>query len=139
MGGRRSHALKHHGRPRPRPHGVERPNPAATPADWHTGLTQRLSVAMLTSPTAATGRGSFAPSTATILLLLATQVFAHPSAIGGGRGSCGAEYDTPETAYYLPDISESWYLRRIATCDKPVFWQRLVARLVLRAWTWYTR
>ena len=35
-------------------------------------------------------------------------------------------YDAPEHAYDLPDISESWFLRRVATCDSPIFWQRCV-------------
>ena len=77
------------------------------------------------TPNTGTGQRVLAPL---LLAAMSAHVFAHPSAIGGGRGSCGAEYDTPDKAYYLPDISESWYLRRIATCDKPVFWQRFGAR-----------
>jgi len=77
------------------------------------------------TPNTGTGQRVLAPL---LLAAMSAHVFAHPSAIGGGRGSCGAEYDTPDKAYYLPDISESWYLRRIATCDKPVFWQRFDSR-----------
>ena len=41
------------------------------------------------------------------VLTLAVVASAHPSAIGGGRASCGAEYETEGTAYHLPDIRES--------------------------------
>eukprot|EP00746_Dinoflagellata_sp_MGD_P007151 gnl/MRDRNA2_/MRDRNA2_114112_c0_seq1.p1 gnl/MRDRNA2_/MRDRNA2_114112_c0~~gnl/MRDRNA2_/MRDRNA2_114112_c0_seq1.p1 ORF type:complete len:498 (-),score=96.06 gnl/MRDRNA2_/MRDRNA2_114112_c0_seq1:274-1722(-) len=47
---------------------------------------------------------------------------AHPSAVAGGRPTCGAEFDSPLNAYVVPDITEAWYLRRIATCASPYFW-----------------
>ena len=47
---------------------------------------------------------------------------AHPGAIADGRAMCGQEYSTAESAYRIPDIEEAWYLRRIATCEQPVFW-----------------
>jgi hypothetical protein len=47
---------------------------------------------------------------------------AHPGAIADGRAMCGKEYSTAQSAYRIPDIEEAWYLRRIATCEQPVFW-----------------
>ena len=47
---------------------------------------------------------------------------AHPGAIADGRATCGVEYSTAQGAYRIPDIGEAWYLRRIATCEQPVFW-----------------
>jgi len=101
------------------PHETPSPHPHA-----HLSTHARKRLNMWT-PNTGTGQRVLAPL---LLAAMSAHVFAHPSAIGGGRGSCGAEYDTPDKAYYLPDISESWYLRRIATCDKPVFWQRFGAR-----------
>ena len=49
-------------------------------------------------------------------------VLAHPGGVANGRATCGTEYSTPDTAYLIPDITEAWYLRRIATCESPVFW-----------------
>ena len=45
---------------------------------------------------------------------------AHPGAIAEGRGSCGEEFASVQTAFVIHDISESWYVRRVATCEKPV-------------------
>ena len=47
---------------------------------------------------------------------------AHPGGVANGRATCGTEYSTPDTAYLIPDVREAWYLRRIATCESPVFW-----------------
>ena len=47
---------------------------------------------------------------------------AHPGAIAEGRATCGVEYSTAGTAYRIPDIEEAWFLRRVATCAQPVFW-----------------
>ena len=47
---------------------------------------------------------------------------AHPGAVAEGRATCGSEYSTAEKAYVVPDIKEAWFLRRIATCEQPVFW-----------------
>jgi hypothetical protein len=60
-----------------------------------------------------------------VVVLLATLskgVRCHPGAVADGRATCGTEYSTPESAYAIPDITESWYLRRVATCEAPVFW-----------------
>ena len=51
-------------------------------------------------------------------------VHAHPGGVANGRATCGTEYSTSATAYEIPDITEAWYLRRIATCDAPVFWTK---------------
>jgi hypothetical protein len=56
------------------------------------------------------------------LLALLSGARAHPGAIAEGRATCGSEYSTPQTAYRIPDIKESWFLRRVATCEAPVFW-----------------
>ena len=49
---------------------------------------------------------------------------AHPGAVADGRATCGTEYSTPLTAYTIPDVAEAWFLRRVATCENPVFWTR---------------
>jgi len=56
------------------------------------------------------------------LLITVAPVKAHPGAVADGRATCGSEYSTPETAYNIPDMTEAWYLRRIATCASPQFW-----------------
>ena len=57
-----------------------------------------------------------------LLLLLVVVVHAHPGAVAQGRATCGVEYSTPEQAYIIPDMKEAWYLRRVSTCESPVFW-----------------
>lgn len=47
---------------------------------------------------------------------------AHPGAVANGRASCGVEYSRAETSYIIPEIRDAWYLRRLATCQAPVFW-----------------
>ena len=47
---------------------------------------------------------------------------AHPGAIAEGRATCGNEYSGPGSAYRIPDVTEAWFLRRVATCAQPVFW-----------------
>ncbi|CAJ1929944.1 unnamed protein product [Cylindrotheca closterium] len=62
-----------------------------------------------------------------LCLLLATtqhQVKAHPGAVAEGRATCGVEYSTPDSAYVIPDIAEAWYIRRVSTCESPVFWTK---------------
>ena len=49
-------------------------------------------------------------------------VHGHPGGVANGRASCGIEYSKPDVAYKIPDVQEAWYLRRIATCESPVFW-----------------
>ena len=63
-------------------------------------------------------------SAALLLLLRFVTISAHPGAIASGRASCGTEYSTAENAYIIPDIREAWYLRRISTCESPVFWTK---------------
>lgn len=55
-------------------------------------------------------------------LLLLVDVHAHPGAVAQGRATCGVEYSTPSIAYIIPDMKEAWYLRRVSTCESPVFW-----------------
>ena len=57
-----------------------------------------------------------------LLLVLPVVVRSHPGAIAEGRASCGAEYGTASAAYLIPDVREAWFVRRIATCEAPVFW-----------------
>jgi len=57
-----------------------------------------------------------------VLLELASRSDAHPGAIAEGRGSCGAEFDSAQTAFQIPDITEGWYVRRVGTCTHPFFW-----------------
>lgn len=59
------------------------------------------------------------------LLLLAAAVgraFGHPGGIRDGRASCGREFDSPDSAFVIVDITEAWYLRRASTCESPFFW-----------------
>lgn len=52
------------------------------------------------------------------------QVQAHPGAVAEGRATCGVEYSTSDAAYVIPDIAEAWYIRRVSTCESPVFWTK---------------
>lgn len=54
----------------------------------------------------------------------AAQVQAHPGAVAEGRATCGVEYSTSDAAYVIPDIAEAWYIRRVSTCESPVFWTK---------------
>lgn len=64
----------------------------------------------------------YALALSTLLLVLSTSVHGHPGAVADGRATCGSEYSTHESAYEIPDMKESWYIRRVATCESPVFW-----------------
>ena len=60
---------------------------------------------------------------ATILFLShIVTVEGHPGVVADGRGSCGIEYSTFDQSYYIPDIEEAWYVRRVSTCSSPSFW-----------------
>lgn len=61
---------------------------------------------------------------ALLLLLHGRVVEAHPGGVADGRATCGTEYSTSGSAYEIPDIQEAWYLRRVATCESPVFWTK---------------
>ena len=56
------------------------------------------------------------------MLLIGLAVVTHPGGFSGGRGSCGTEYTSPVDAFNLPDMSEAWYVRRMATCASPFMW-----------------
>jgi hypothetical protein len=67
------------------------------------------------------------PAALLLLLLLHGRVEvveAHPGGVADGRATCGTEYSTAGSAYEIPDIQQAWYLRRMATCDSPVFWTK---------------
>ena len=57
-----------------------------------------------------------------LLLLLVAGVRGHSDGVASGRATCGSEYSSPESAFVIPDSTEAWYLRRVATCEAPVFW-----------------
>jgi hypothetical protein len=60
----------------------------------------------------------------TLFLIVVPEAQAHPGAVADGRASCVTEYTTPATAYEIPDVTEAWYVRRVATCQSPVFWTK---------------
>ena len=62
-----------------------------------------------------------------ILWLVLDLAGAHPGAISAGRASCGGEYTSPGAAFEIPDVGESWFFRRAATCEHPVVWLRFDA------------
>jgi hypothetical protein len=59
-----------------------------------------------------------------LLSLLLPVARAHPGAIAEGRATCGTEYSSPTSAYFVPNVKEAWFLRRISTCEAPAFWTR---------------
>jgi len=67
---------------------------------------------------------SWAAAAAAAVVVVARLSRAHPSGLADGRASCGAEYHTSTNAYTIYALQESWYLRRIQTCETPLFWSR---------------
>eukprot|EP00946_MAST-07B_sp_MAST-7B-sp1_P001130 g1130.t1 len=65
-----------------------------------------------------------------LLLLLRAGTTAHPGGFSDGRGSCGSEYGTAQTAFDVLDVREAWFNRRIATCAQPFFWNTFETKTV---------